>query len=70
MKTLKKIQNLVKRGESFSKYGAIAVKEQGDLVLLNYLPAATKTWNEFECLCRGLIINKKTGEIVARHSSL
>jgi RNA ligase len=37
-------------------------------VVLNYTPAAAceAEWTPWECLCRGLIINRKTGEMVAR----
>jgi len=42
--------------------------EDPDLVILNYTELATyeKRWNNVTLQCRGLIINERTGEVVAR----
>lgn len=59
------IQRLVKEGfTDWSSLGVIKAVYEDDLVLLSYGRGAE--WNEFECLCRGLILNIKTGEVVAR----
>lgn len=44
------------------------VHKKGDLLLLNYKPVVQydNLWGPFETVSRGLIINKVTGEIVAR----
>lgn len=48
-------------------HGAVNVKRKGDLALFNY---ATKAmygdWSYFEQVSRGLIINAKTGKVIAR----
>lgn len=46
----------------------VFVKEKDDLVLLNYRPEVQfdNAWTPVEIACRGLILNRKTGEIVAR----
>lgn len=43
-------------------------QEMGDLVLYNYAEKCTydKFWNKYTMECRGLILNKVTGETVAR----
>ncbi len=43
-------------------------QENGDLVLYNYTDKCTydKNWNKYTMECRGLILNKITGETVAR----
>lgn len=43
-------------------------QEMGDLVLYNYTDKCTydKYWNKYTMECRGLILNKVTGETVAR----
>ena len=69
------VDDIVRGGpdQDFSKLGKIkAVKhyEDPNLLLFNYTHEAQFTpaheWNQRELLCRGLIINAKTGEIVAR----
>ena len=42
--------------------------DDGELVILNYTAAAqyANRWNPYERVCRGLILNTKTGEVVAR----
>lgn len=48
--------------------GYLNKKESGDLVLYNYTEKTTydKMWNKYTMECRGLILNKVTGETVAR----
>lgn len=48
--------------------GHVSVKPQGDLRIFNYTAEAQfeGRWNFFEQVSRGLILNVKTGEIVAR----
>lgn len=52
----------------WSHFGHIVGRDHGDLVILNYTQGAMveRTWNEAECLCRGLILDRRTGEVVAR----
>lgn len=67
--SIKEIQDLLVSGfTDWKQYGEVSTKEMGDLVIFNYTAAAqyNDRWNYFECVSRGLIINKKTGEIVAR----
>jgi len=54
--------------EMRTRYGNVKVTRNGDLALFNYTnnAAIENTWNQFECLSRGLIINAVTGEVVAR----
>lgn len=68
MNTVEKIAQAIVEGVDISEYGCIKSVENGDLVLLSYTAEAqwVNEWNETEQLCRGLIINKRTGEIVAR----
>jgi RNA ligase len=63
------IQNLVKRGfNDWKRYGEVNVFRKDDLLLFNYTTKAQYEgrWNFFETVSRGLIIQRKTGEIVAR----
>lgn len=61
------IQALVWEGfDDWGTLGAVSVKKYGDLLQFNYQAPANKTWNEFECLCRGLIIDSTNGHIIAR----
>ena len=67
--SIEDIQTLAKMGfENWQEYGDVNVTERGDLLLFDYTTAAhiANTWNFFERVSRGLIINRKTGEIVAR----
>lgn len=52
----------------WEKYGNVSVREQGDLLIFNYTAKAQfeARWNFFERVSRGLIINRVTGEVVAR----
>jgi RNA ligase len=63
------IQQLVVAGcTDWSSYGAVAVRQAGDLLLFNYTPLAQYEgrWNFFERVSRGLILHRLTGEVVAR----
>jgi RNA ligase len=67
--SITEIQELAKSGfNNWMQYGYVNVTERGDLLLFDYTTQAhiANRWNFFECVSRGLIINKKTGEIVAR----
>lgn len=67
--TLRQLRQAAMDGVTdWSYFGHIAQKERGSLVLLNYTPKAAieRTWTLAECLCRGLIIDRGTGEVVAR----
>lgn len=46
----------------------LVVREKGDLVLLNYRQEVqfNNLWTPINSACRGLIINRKTGEVIAR----
>lgn len=52
----------------WGRYGDVTVKERGDLLLFKYnRKAITESrWNYFEQVSRGLIVNRRTGQIVAR----
>lgn len=52
----------------WKQYGSVKQDVLGDLILLCYTQEAvfSRQWNEFEQLSRGLIVNKVTGEVVAR----
>jgi RNA ligase len=66
---ISQIQELAKSGfTNWSQFGYVNVTERGDLLLFDYNTAAhiANTWPYFERVCRGLILNKRTGEIVAR----
>lgn len=62
----KDISQLVLDGfTDWQSLGNVTVTENGDLLQFSYNYDRDQTWNDFECICRGLIINKTTGEIVA-----
>lgn len=50
--------------------GRIVMRQEGNLAIFNYTDKASfapmATWNRYEKVCRGLIVNRKAGEIVAR----
>lgn len=52
----------------WSAFGRIKEERQGNLVILNYTQQAmfANEWTVYECVCRGLILNSVTGEVVAR----
>lgn len=63
------IQFLVREGETeWESYGDVAAKEKDGLILFNYTIGATlaRRWNWFERNARGLILNRETGEVIAR----
>ncbi len=63
------IQRLAVQGfKDWSRYGSVNVRAQDDLLIFNYSVAAQfeARWNFFERVSRGLIVNARTGEIVAR----
>ncbi len=67
--TIQEIQQLVVKGfDQWEKYGRVVVRQSGDLLIFNYTHAAQYAgeWTFLERVCRGLIINRVTGEIVAR----
>jgi len=69
MKQIEELQELVIHGfTDWERYGHVNTKEKGDLILFNYNIAAQleAKWTWFERVSRGLILNKKTGEVVAR----
>lgn len=69
MKQIEELQKLVVQGfTDWEKYGHVNVKEKGELLLFNYNIAAQleARWTWFERVSRGLIVNRNTGEIVAR----
>lgn len=63
------IQQLTVSGYTkWTNHGHVKVVERGDLLLFDYTTGAhiANEWTFFEQVSRGLIINRKTGEIVAR----
>lgn len=63
------ISLLAVAGETdWKQYGDVNTQTDGDLIIFNYSQKAIyeARWNFFERVSRGLIINKRTGEIVAR----
>lgn len=67
--SLNDIQNLLINGfDDWKSLGNVYTKEFDDLVLFNYSPLAQyeANWNYLERVSRGLILNKITGEVVAR----
>jgi RNA ligase len=67
--TLTDIQTLASSGfDDWKRYGEVSVDADSDLLIFNYTPKAQyeARWNFFERVSRGLIVNRATGEIVAR----
>lgn len=67
--TLTDIQKLVLQGyKNWGIHGRVTVREYDGLLIFNYNVMAQfeGTWNFFEVVSRGLIIDPTTGEIVAR----
>lgn len=54
--------------ENWRRYGAVNSQIDGDLIKFTYDASMVgeADWNWFETVSRGLILNRKTGEIVAR----
>lgn len=66
IRTIEDIVSLAKQGCSeWKSFGSVDVKEKDSLLLFNYTNNARR-WNFFEQVSRGLIINRVSGEIVAR----
>ena len=61
-------QLLVSGVTDWSPYGDVYTNTKNDLTIFNYKSEAqfAGRWNFFETVSRGLILNNKTGEIVAR----
>ncbi len=71
MKTIEELQAKVIAGETdWLQYGNVNVNENpdGSLLIFSYSNAAQyeRRWNWFERVSRGLIMNRETGEVVAR----
>ena len=69
IEAIEDIQRLVCDGfDDWISLGDVKVVEYADFLLFNYTAKAQYTgrWNPFERMSRGLIINRVTGEIVAR----
>jgi len=63
------LQELVRDGiEDFTPWGDVRTVVNGNLILFNYTERAQYAgrWNAFERWSRGLILNRITGEVVAR----
>ena len=69
IQTVNEIAQLLQSGFSdWEQFGHVYTKQLCDLFIFNYSAKAVFSgdWNFFECVSRGLIINRNTGEIVAR----
>jgi RNA ligase len=70
MNSISELQKVITSSQSidWSLYGDVRENRNGDLLILNYTQQAqfVRRWNWLERISRGLIINYKTGEIVAR----
>jgi RNA ligase len=69
IRTFSDIQQLAVAGfTDWRRYGEVSVDATGDLLIFNYTHKAQfeARWNFFERVSRGLIINRRTGESVAR----
>ena len=66
MDNIKDIQHMIVKNDKLPN--TVYIREKGDLLLLNYKPAIQydNSWTYFELASRGLILHKKTGEVVAR----
>jgi RNA ligase len=67
--SIQNIQTLLLSGfTNWKQYGEVFVDQDNDLTIFNYTQGCmySTRWNFFERVSRGLIINNKTGEIVAR----
>jgi RNA ligase len=69
MKSIEDLQHLVVSGFSdWQSLGHVVPRETNGLILFNYTihAAIENRWNFFERISRGIILDKQTGEIVAR----
>lgn len=67
--SIQDISNLLVSGfTNWGEYGAVYTKTNGQYTLFNYAAKCQYEgrWNFFERVSRGLILNNKTGEVVAR----
>jgi len=67
--TIADIQQLAVSGfTDWKQFGEVSVDRDGDLLIFNYTSKAQYAgrWNFFEQVSRGLIINYRSGEVVAR----
>jgi RNA ligase len=67
--SIEDLQALVVAGETdWKQYGEVNTQEEGDLILFDYAVTAQfmNRWNFFEQISRGLVLHRKTGEILAR----
>ena len=58
----------IKEFENLVKEGYLRKSEAGDLILFGYTDRTTfeRNWNQYTKVARGLILNKNTGEVVAK----
>lgn len=70
MDGLAQIRDLLQQNELSSRYEGLVkvVDGEGGLVLLNYTDACQRfrRWDAVTILCRGLILRRETGEVIAR----
>jgi RNA ligase len=69
IEAIEHIQSLARTGFSdWKRYGTVNVGQKDELLIFNYAIRTTyeRRWNYFERVSRGLIVHRKTGEIVAR----
>lgn len=72
MESIESINDIISLAQSgftdWQEHGFVTVRKSDDLFIFNYNTQAIfeARWNFFERVSRGLIINSKTGEIVAR----
>lgn len=69
IESVQDIARLAQEGfTDWATLGDVSVKQKGNLLLFSYTPAAQYAgrWNFLERASRGLIINRRTGEVVAR----
>ena len=69
MESMRELQGLVRSGYSdWGLLGDVSVKEKDGLLLFNYaVPAVmANRWNWLERVSRGLILDAKTGDVIAR----
>lgn len=67
--SMAELQELVRSGFSdWKSLGDVATNQMDNLILFNYTSAAQYNgrWNWFERVSRGLILDRETGEVVAR----
>lgn len=69
LNSIEDLARLVAAGETdWSQYGDVKTVVHDDLILFDYTDKATfaNRWNWFERVSRGLVLNRFTGEVVAR----